>query len=93
MTSAALSVDPAVVGTVGLLPLEASISLLPLEACSLQTTEPVWDSSEWVDGNAADENLLSGLQSAVRVLSASREGRTVTVRFEGPISPDHVTLF
>lgn len=46
-----------------------------------------------VDGDAADENLLSGLQSAVRVLSASREGRTVTLRFEGPVPPDHVTLF
>ncbi|KAL3207012.1 hypothetical protein MRX96_010341 [Rhipicephalus microplus] len=40
-----------------------------------------------VDGDAADENLLSGLQSAVRVLSASREGRTVTLRFEGPVPP------
>ncbi|KAL3243471.1 hypothetical protein MRX96_020535 [Rhipicephalus microplus] len=46
-----------------------------------------------VDGDAADENLLSGLQSAVRVLSAFREGRTVTLRFEGPVPPDHVTLF
>ncbi|KAL3188182.1 hypothetical protein MRX96_023932 [Rhipicephalus microplus] len=46
-----------------------------------------------VDGDAADENLLSGLQSAVRILSASREGRTVTLRFEGPVPPDHVTLF
>ncbi|KAH8021736.1 hypothetical protein HPB51_016684 [Rhipicephalus microplus] len=46
-----------------------------------------------VDGDAADENLLSGLQSAVRVLSASREGRTVTLRFEGLVPPDHVTLF
>ncbi|KAL3241509.1 hypothetical protein MRX96_047844 [Rhipicephalus microplus] len=45
------------------------------------------------DGDAADENLLSGLQSAVRVLSASREGRTVTLCFEGPVPPDHVTLF
>ncbi|KAL3188134.1 hypothetical protein MRX96_004130 [Rhipicephalus microplus] len=40
-----------------------------------------------VDGDAADENLLSGLQSAVRVLSASREGRTVTLRFEGLVPP------
>ncbi|KAL3246350.1 hypothetical protein MRX96_057705 [Rhipicephalus microplus] len=40
-----------------------------------------------VDGDAADDNLLSGLQSAVRVLSASREGRTVTLRFEGPVPP------
>ncbi|KAH7985168.1 hypothetical protein HPB51_026858 [Rhipicephalus microplus] len=46
-----------------------------------------------VDGDAADENLLSGLQSAVQVLSASKEGRTVTLRFEGPVPPDHVTLF
>ncbi|KAL3184454.1 hypothetical protein MRX96_031746 [Rhipicephalus microplus] len=37
-----------------------------------------------VDDDAADKNLLPRLQSAARVLSASREGRTVTLRFECP---------
>ncbi|KAL3183962.1 hypothetical protein MRX96_006282 [Rhipicephalus microplus] len=45
------------------------------------------------DGNTADQNLLSELQSAVRVLLASREGRTVTLRFEGTVVRNHVTLF
>lgn len=45
-----------------------------------------------VDGDPDAESLLSSLQSAVRVLSATREGRTVTLRFEGPVPPDHVTL-
>ncbi|KAL3242509.1 hypothetical protein MRX96_021076 [Rhipicephalus microplus] len=40
-----------------------------------------------VDSNAAGENLLSELQSEVRVLSATREGRTITLRFEGPVPP------
>ncbi|KAL3237206.1 hypothetical protein MRX96_048233 [Rhipicephalus microplus] len=46
-----------------------------------------------VDSDAAGENLLSGLQSEVRVISATRKGRTITLRFEGPVPPDHVTLF
>ncbi|KAH7973262.1 hypothetical protein HPB52_023327 [Rhipicephalus sanguineus] len=36
-----------------------------------------------VDGDHADDILLPGLQSTVPVLSAAREGRTVTLRFEG----------
>ncbi|KAL3242511.1 hypothetical protein MRX96_021078 [Rhipicephalus microplus] len=46
-----------------------------------------------VDSDAAGENLLSGLQSEVRVLSATREGRTITLRFEGPVPQDHMMLF
>ncbi|KAH7986190.1 hypothetical protein HPB52_025144 [Rhipicephalus sanguineus] len=45
-----------------------------------------------VDGDPDDESLLSGLQSAVWVLSATREGRTLTLRFEGPVPSDQVTL-
>ncbi|KAH7955385.1 hypothetical protein HPB52_000807 [Rhipicephalus sanguineus] len=48
--------------------------------------------SHGVDGDPDDESLLSGLQSAVWVLSATREGRTLTLRFEGPVPSDQVTL-
>ncbi|KAL3188359.1 hypothetical protein MRX96_023025 [Rhipicephalus microplus] len=38
-----------------------------------------------VDGEPAADSLLPGIQSAVPVLSAAREGRTVTLRFAGPV--------
>ncbi|KAL3209355.1 hypothetical protein MRX96_052386 [Rhipicephalus microplus] len=46
-----------------------------------------------VDGEPAADSLSSGIQSAVPVLSAAREGRTVTLRFAGPVPPEHVSLF
>ncbi|KAH7957387.1 hypothetical protein HPB52_018406 [Rhipicephalus sanguineus] len=46
-----------------------------------------------VDGEHDDNALLAGLQSTVPVLSAAREGRTVTLRFEGPVPPEQVMLF
>ncbi|KAL3183234.1 hypothetical protein MRX96_034284 [Rhipicephalus microplus] len=46
-----------------------------------------------VDGEPAADGLLPGIQSAVPVLSAAREGRTVTLRFAGPVPPEHVSLF
>ncbi|KAL3186336.1 hypothetical protein MRX96_028054 [Rhipicephalus microplus] len=46
-----------------------------------------------VDGEPAADSLLPGIQSAVPVLSAAREGRTVTLRFAGPVPPEHVSLF
>ncbi|KAH8020520.1 hypothetical protein HPB51_002469 [Rhipicephalus microplus] len=46
-----------------------------------------------VDGEPAADSLLPGVQSAVPVLSAAREGRTVTLRFAGPVPPEHVSLF
>ncbi|KAL3196251.1 hypothetical protein MRX96_045293 [Rhipicephalus microplus] len=46
-----------------------------------------------VDSDGAGENLLSVLQSEVQVISATRKGCTITLRFEGPVPPDHVTLF
>ncbi|KAH7934471.1 hypothetical protein HPB51_029163 [Rhipicephalus microplus] len=46
-----------------------------------------------VDGEPAVDSLLPGIQSAVPVLSAAREGRTVTLRFAGPVPPQHVSLF
>ncbi|KAH7975406.1 hypothetical protein HPB52_001397 [Rhipicephalus sanguineus] len=36
---------------------------------------------------------LRGIPSAVPVLSATREGRTVTLRFGGPVPPEGVALF
>ncbi|KAL3179603.1 hypothetical protein MRX96_037983 [Rhipicephalus microplus] len=46
-----------------------------------------------VDGKPAVDSLLPGIQSAVPVLSAAREGRNVTLRFAGPVPPEHVSLF
>ncbi|KAL3209478.1 hypothetical protein MRX96_009213 [Rhipicephalus microplus] len=46
-----------------------------------------------VDGEPAVDSLLPGIKSAVPVLSAAREGRTVTLRFAGPVPPKHVSLF
>ncbi|KAH7934699.1 hypothetical protein HPB51_028936 [Rhipicephalus microplus] len=45
-----------------------------------------------VDGEPAVDSLLPGIKSAVPVLSAAREGRTVTLRFAGPVPPEHVSL-
>ncbi|XP_049271246.1 nucleolar and coiled-body phosphoprotein 1-like [Rhipicephalus sanguineus] len=46
-----------------------------------------------VDGEPDNASLLSGLQSTLSVLSATREGSTVTLRFAGPVPPQHVKLF
>ncbi|KAH7943088.1 hypothetical protein HPB52_004914 [Rhipicephalus sanguineus] len=46
-----------------------------------------------VDGEPDNASLLSGLQSTLPVLSATREGSTVTLRFAGPVPPQHVKLF
>ncbi|KAL3226182.1 hypothetical protein MRX96_025217 [Rhipicephalus microplus] len=46
-----------------------------------------------VDGEPAADSLLPGIQSAVPVLSDAREGRTVTLRFAGPVPLEHVSLF
>ncbi|KAH8027131.1 hypothetical protein HPB51_002285 [Rhipicephalus microplus] len=46
-----------------------------------------------VDGEPAADTLLPGIQSAVSVLSAARVGRIVTLRFAGPVPPEHVSLF
>ncbi|KAH7971987.1 hypothetical protein HPB52_004750 [Rhipicephalus sanguineus] len=46
-----------------------------------------------VDGEPAADSLLPGIKSTVPVLSAAREGRTVTLRCAGPVPPEHVSLF
>ncbi|XP_049270066.1 uncharacterized protein LOC125757867 [Rhipicephalus sanguineus] len=46
-----------------------------------------------VDEDPAEDTLLPGLQSAVPVLAATKEGRTVTLRFGGPVPPERVALF
>ncbi|KAH7984534.1 hypothetical protein HPB52_022232 [Rhipicephalus sanguineus] len=45
-----------------------------------------------VDGEPAGDSLLPAIQSPVPVLSASREGRTVSLRFEGRVPPEQVSL-
>ncbi|KAL3207890.1 hypothetical protein MRX96_039431 [Rhipicephalus microplus] len=46
-----------------------------------------------VDGEPVADSLLPMIQSAVPVLFAVREGRTMTLRFAGPVPPEHVSLF
>ncbi|KAH7961200.1 hypothetical protein HPB52_005397 [Rhipicephalus sanguineus] len=46
-----------------------------------------------VDGEPDNASLLCGLQSSLPVLSATGEGSTVTLRFAGPVPPQHVKLF
>lgn len=46
-----------------------------------------------VDTKPADKDLLEAIESSVLVVSATREGNTVTIRFAGPVPPEHVSLF
>ncbi|KAL3204364.1 hypothetical protein MRX96_041235 [Rhipicephalus microplus] len=46
-----------------------------------------------VGGEPVADSLLPGIQSAVPVLSAAREGQTVTLRLASPVPPEHVSLF
>ncbi|KAH7971846.1 hypothetical protein HPB52_003469 [Rhipicephalus sanguineus] len=46
-----------------------------------------------IDGEPTDASLLPGIVSSVLVMSATREGSTVTLRFSGPVPPEHVSLF
>ncbi|KAL3180402.1 hypothetical protein MRX96_008965 [Rhipicephalus microplus] len=46
-----------------------------------------------VDGEPADDNLLPSIKSAVPVLAATREGRTDTLHFAGPVPLDYMTFF
>ncbi|KAH7973252.1 hypothetical protein HPB52_023266 [Rhipicephalus sanguineus] len=45
------------------------------------------------DGEPTDASLLPGIDSSVPVLSATREGSTVTLRVNGPVPPEYVTPF
>ncbi|KAH7973256.1 hypothetical protein HPB52_023321 [Rhipicephalus sanguineus] len=45
-----------------------------------------------VDGDTTDAELLAGVISAVPVLSATREGATVKLRFAKPLPPERVAL-
>ncbi|KAH7942780.1 hypothetical protein HPB52_001562 [Rhipicephalus sanguineus] len=45
-----------------------------------------------VDGDITDAELLAGITSAVPVLSATREGSTVKLRFAEPLPPELVVL-
>nr|XP_050035812.1 uncharacterized protein LOC126532181 [Dermacentor andersoni] len=46
-----------------------------------------------VVGLPADTDLLGAIESSVPVLSATREESTITIRFAGPVPPEHVRLF
>ncbi|XP_070395457.1 uncharacterized protein [Dermacentor albipictus] len=46
-----------------------------------------------VTGLPADADLLGAMESSVPVLSATRDGSTITVRFAGPVPPEHLSLF
>nr|XP_050035619.1 mucin-2-like [Dermacentor andersoni] len=46
-----------------------------------------------VVGLPADKDLLGAIESSVPVLSATREESTITIRFAGPVPPEHVRLF
>nr|XP_050038383.1 proteoglycan 4-like [Dermacentor andersoni] len=46
-----------------------------------------------VDGLPADADLLGAMVSSVPVLSATRDGSTVTIRFAGPVPPERLSLF
>ncbi|KAH7944122.1 hypothetical protein HPB52_016059 [Rhipicephalus sanguineus] len=45
------------------------------------------------NGEPAYDSLLPAIQSPAPVLSASREGHTVALRFEDPVPPEQVSLF
>ncbi|KAH7947942.1 proteoglycan 4 [Rhipicephalus sanguineus] len=46
-----------------------------------------------VDGDLTNAELLAGITSAVPVLSATREGASVKLRFAEPLPPERVVLF
>lgn len=45
------------------------------------------------DGIPADADLLGAIESGVPVLAATREADTITIRFAGPVPPEHVSLY
>ncbi|XP_065311912.1 mucin-19-like [Dermacentor albipictus] len=46
-----------------------------------------------VDGLPEDADLLGAIVSTVPVLSATRDGSTVTIRFAGPVPPERLSLY
>ncbi|KAH7952533.1 hypothetical protein HPB52_023868 [Rhipicephalus sanguineus] len=44
-----------------------------------------------VEGDLTDDELLQSIQSSVPLVSAARNGYTVTLRFAGAVPPDHVS--
>ncbi|KAH7971850.1 hypothetical protein HPB52_003473 [Rhipicephalus sanguineus] len=78
--------------------LESLLALTELRGIPVSGKEPADRRSSTgflhgVDGEHDDNTLLASLQSSVPVLSAAREGRTVTLRFGGPVPPEQVMLF
>ncbi|KAH7987858.1 uncharacterized protein LOC119376683 [Rhipicephalus sanguineus] len=46
-----------------------------------------------VEGDLTDDDLLQSIESSVPLVSAARNGNTVTLRFAGPVPPEHVSLY
>ncbi|KAH7952372.1 hypothetical protein HPB52_022046 [Rhipicephalus sanguineus] len=46
-----------------------------------------------MEGDLTDDELLQSIESSVTLVSAARNGNTVTLRFAGPIPPEHVILY
>ncbi|KAL3245901.1 hypothetical protein MRX96_058107 [Rhipicephalus microplus] len=78
--------------------LEQLLTIKELKGIPVTAKEPADHSTSTgflhgVDGEAVADSLLPGIQSAVPEHSAVREGRTVTLRFAGPVPTEHVSLF
>lgn len=78
--------------------LEQLLNITELRGIAVTAKEPADRQSSTgflhgVDGEPANDNLLHGIESSVPVLSATRQGSTVTLRFAGPVPPEHVSLF
>ncbi|KAH7982919.1 hypothetical protein HPB52_008103 [Rhipicephalus sanguineus] len=74
------------------------LALTELQGISVTAKEPADRQSSigflhGVDGKPDSATLLTSIQSSLPVLSATREGSTVTVRLAGPVPPQHLTLF
>ncbi|KAH7936349.1 hypothetical protein HPB52_021555 [Rhipicephalus sanguineus] len=46
-----------------------------------------------MEGDLTDDELLQSIESSVPLVSAARNGNTVTLRFADPVPPEHVSLY
>nr|XP_050023956.1 uncharacterized protein LOC126518151 [Dermacentor andersoni] len=106
LETAALPVDPAVVGTRNIVAadtttrecLEELLAVTELHGIPVTARLPAERGKSTgflhgVVGLPADTDLLGAIESSVPVLSATREESTITIRFAGPVPPEHVRLF
>ncbi|KAH7936225.1 hypothetical protein HPB52_020167 [Rhipicephalus sanguineus] len=76
--------------------LEQLLNIKELKGIPVTAKEPADHKSSTgflhgVDGEPTAESLLPGFKSTVPVLAATREGRTVTLRFAGPVPLENVS--